>query len=171
MPEKASRSLPRLSRTTSKGIFMCDTGECRPCRQALRELDKTMGSVRSYISARPPGREANEDTRKVVGGSLMSNRTSVMTTGEAPVNFLEEGKAPSTPSYLLEKRKPTRTKAERTRDLREARKEDRELIDGRLVSVDCPCHGTYNGYLNWYCRCLYCSIAHSNHKADRKLSG
>ena len=127
---------------------MCATAECRSCRKELRELDKKMGSVRTYISARPPGREANEDNRKIPGISLLSNRTSVMSMGQAPVTLERE------------ERRPKLTRAERTRLLREARKEDRTLIDDRWVSNECPGHGTYNSYLNWYCRCIPCSHAY-----------
>ena len=138
---------------------MCDCGDCRKCRQSLRELDKAMGSSRAYIQPSPRSREDNYKERTVMSHGLLNANRSKINRGEAPVTLDD----------WFDKPKPS--KAERQKSLREARREDRILDDdGRLYSPDCPYHGTHNGYINWYCRCLECSAAYSKAKALRNLS-
>lgn len=133
---------------------MCATGECRSCRLELRLLDKAMGSARTYQRPALRSLEQNIAGGRVMGNSLISARKYNINNEPAPVNYMTDRKPVSEPVI------PTRTKAQQAADRREARKNDRTLdIDGRLIANDCPCHGTYNGYLNWYCRCIPCSEA------------
>ena len=133
---------------------MCATGECRSCRLEARLLDKAMGSVRTYQRPTPRSLEQNAAGGRVMGNGLISAKRYNTQQEPAPVNYMTDHKPSSEPVI------PTRTKAQQAADRREARKNDRTLdIDGRLVANDCPCHGTYNGYLNWYCRCIPCSEA------------
>jgi hypothetical protein len=49
--------------------------------------------------------------------------------------------------------------------LRQRRRAERILIDGRLVHPDAP-HGRPVGYRHWGCQCELCSTARALHSAD-----
>ena len=140
---------------------MCATGECRSCRLEARLLDKAMGSVRTYQRPTPRSLEQNAAGGRVMGNGLVSAKRYNSVQEPAPVNYMSEHKPVSEPVI------PTRTKAQQAADRREFRRNDRTLVNGRLEANDCPCHGTYNGYLNWYCRCIPCSDAAQEYRDSK----
>lgn len=59
---------------------------------------------------------------------------------------------------------------------RDQKRQERELIDGRMVAVGARVHGTTNTYVNWSCRCPECTEANSTAnlrmrraRADRRV--
>jgi hypothetical protein len=44
--------------------------------------------------------------------------------------------------------------------------DSRVLIDGRMVAVDAPNHGSTSTYGNWQCRCWPCTKMHSASQAE-----
>lgn len=42
-----------------------------------------------------------------------------------------------------------------------AKADSRVLIDGRMVAVDAPNHGSTSTYGNWQCRCIPCTDMHT----------
>jgi hypothetical protein len=52
------------------------------------------------------------------------------------------------------------------------KRDNRVLIDGRLVATGASCHGVYTTYANWHCRCWPCTDAHrlhmKRHRARRR---
>lgn len=49
----------------------------------------------------------------------------------------------------------------RRRSRRWDKADSRVLIDGRMVAVDAPNHGSTSTYGNWHCRCWPCTEMHS----------
>lgn len=58
------------------------------------------------------------------------------------------------------------------RNRRWDKRDNRVLIDGRMVAVDAPVHANHNTYQNWHCRCDPCTSAHrikqKQHRDDRR---
>lgn len=109
-----------------------------------------MGVQREYIIGKLPTMAENIMNRKVIGFSLHTTKRSAANTLTIP---------PVVEAAPPKKRGSGLTRAERVKLQKETRMAEREMVDGRLVSINCPCHGTYSGYRNWYCRCLPCSAA------------
>lgn len=132
---------------------MCEMGTCRTCRMELRQIDGLMGSTRSYLDKRQP---RTSRSARGIGNGLDDKRKSSILPYKAPLSYPEGC-----------------TRAERAALLAEERKNDREpvLIDGeiRMVSIYCPCHGTYSGYINWHCRCGNCTPAYKQHRASKRI--
>lgn len=146
---------------------MCDAGTCRPCRMEDLRMDRVMGAARGYITPTLPSLEENIQKRKVIGNSLISAKRSTITR---PKLVIPKKTDISEPTQVPPKRKTTYSQAQAkwVKELSETRKKDRELVEGRLVSIDCHCHGTYSGYINWFCRCVPCTKAYSDKRAGRK---
>lgn len=124
----------------------------------MRLLDKAMGSDRAYQKAIRPTIEQNAVGGRVMGNSLISARKYNINNEPAPVNYHD-----SLPSDLKDYRPSL---ARRKKLMANELKDARDLIDGRLVSRECPEHGTYKGYNYYWCRCIPCSEAHSKYKAE-----
>jgi hypothetical protein len=61
-----------------------------------------------------------------------------------------------------------RAHRERLAQLRREHAAARVLIDGRLVATGAPQHGSRSTYVNWMCRCVPCTAAHTASLAARR---
>lgn len=128
---------------------MCDIGTCRSCRLDDRLTDRVMGTKRDYLGVVDlPTREENYANRgKGPGGTFLM---------QAVNNRRREGPPPKT---AAEKKRAqvARRMAERT-----------EGENGKPYAPNSPCHGSYSGYNEWFCRCDPCTSAYSIGRKERK---